>query len=136
MKINHIGVAVEDINNACREYEQLGFEKKGELFADTDRKIQVQYIQNDMLRLELVAPISNDESSPVDRFIGKGKPYEMYHVCYEVEDMNASIIEYKQKGYFLMEEPKCSNAMGGYKTAYLFQRFVGLVELVEIPTCE
>ena len=48
MKINHIGVAVEDINNACREYELLGFEKEGELFADTDRKIQVQYIQNEV----------------------------------------------------------------------------------------
>ena len=134
MRINHIGVAVGDINNACREYEQLGFEKEGELFADIDRKIQVQYIHNDMIRLELVAPLSKEESSPVDRFIRKGKPYEMYHVCYEVEDIEASILEYKQKGYFLMEEPKCSQAMGGYKTAYLFQRFVGLVELVESLT--
>ncbi len=133
MKINHIGVAVEDIHSACCEYEKLGFVKEGDVFVDIERKIQVQYIQNDMLRLELVAPISKEEPSPVDRFIGTGKSYVMYHVCYEVEDIDASIIEYKQKGYFLMEGPQCSNAMGGYRTAYLFQKFVGLVELVEVP---
>ncbi|MDD5900943.1 MAG: VOC family protein [Lachnospiraceae bacterium] len=134
MKINHIGVAVEDIGCACCEYEKLGYEKKGGILVDTGRRIQVQYIQNDVLRLELVAPICKGEPSPVNRFIGKGKTYEMYHICYEVEDMDASISEYKQKGYFLMEEPQKSDAMGGYRTAYLFQKFVGLVELVEIPS--
>ena len=135
MKINHIGVAVEDIHCACCEYGKLGFEKEGNIFVDTGRRIQVQYIQNDMLRFELVAPICKEESSPVDCFIGKRKAYVMYHICYEVEDLDASISEYKQKGYFLLEEPKNSDAMGGYRTAYLFQKCVGLVELVEIPTC-
>lgn len=132
MKINHIGVAVDSIEEAMLHYEKLGFEKEGAEYSDEERKIRVQYIVNTGVKLELVAPLQEGIDSPVDRYLVKNRPYEMYHICYEVNDIDKSLGEMVKDKYYILEKPSISNAMGGYKTAYVFNKKIGLVELVEV----
>ena len=132
MKINHIGIAVENIELAKKQFEELGFVLCGEVITDRERKIRIQYLSNDEYRIELVTPLGDGQASPVDRFIKKNQPYAMYHVCYEVDDMKEAVEQYKNKGYYLMEEPRVSLAMDGCKTAYLFQKNMGFIEFVEV----
>lgn len=131
MKINHIGIAVKSIDHAVSLFKTLGFVTEGECYSDSSRKICVQYMINDDVKIELVSPLNKDTPSPVDRYIGAGKTYAMYHVCYETVNIIQAMSELKNQGYFPMEQPTQSVAMNDLKAAYMFHKDMGLVELVE-----
>lgn len=131
MKIDHIGIAVKSIDHAVPQFKTLGFVTEGECYFDNSRKICVQYMMNGYVKIELVAPLNKDISSPVDRYIGMGKTYAMYHICYETDNIIKTMSELKKQGYFPMEQPIQSIAMNDRKAAYMFHKDIGLVELVE-----
>ena len=132
MKINHIGIAVRNIDEAYRQFAEFGYIAEGELYTDEERKIKVQYLKNSEIRLELVMPINEQVASPVDRFIEVNKPYTMYHICYEVNNIDEIIDIFKQKGYYPMEVPQESPAMENCRTTYMFHKNMGLIEFVEV----
>lgn len=131
MKINHIGVAVNNLAEAAAHYTELGFKILTDPFEDSQRAVCVQYLTNECVCIELVSPINPETPSPVDRYIKSGVGYAMYHTCYETPDITEEINILKSKGYYLMESPSPSPAMGNRKTAYLFHKRLGLTELVE-----
>ena len=87
-KINHIGIAVHDIEEAAKFYtEALGLELGG-IEEVADQKVKVAFLPIGEVRLELVQPTSPE--SPVAKFLEKnGQGF--HHIAYQVEDTGAEV---------------------------------------------
>lgn len=102
--INHIGIAVESIEDQRAFYEGvLGAEYEGtEVVAD--QKVKVGFFKVGDVRLELLEP--TDPSSTVAAFLEKRGP-GLHHVAYTVDDLPARIAELEQAGIRMIDkEPR------------------------------
>lgn len=127
MKIHHIGYTVKDIDTAMGDFVLLGYSAIGEKCLDDKRNIIIQFMRNGDYIIELVAP-AND-ASPVTNILKKlgSTPY---HVCYETDDIHASVAELKSAGFMVIAEPLEAPAIEIRKVAFLFKNAVGIIELV------
>jgi methylmalonyl-CoA/ethylmalonyl-CoA epimerase len=99
--IHHLGVAVDDLDEALDTYGRLfGAElERRETVAEQGVEVASLWIGDD--RVELLAAL--DEDTPVGRFLAKRGP-GMHHVAYEVEDVGAAIHELAAQGAELIDE--------------------------------
>ncbi len=100
-KINHIGIAVHDIEAAARFYtEHLGLELGG-IEEVPDQKVKVAFLPIGEVRLELVQPTSPD--SPVAKFLEKnGQGF--HHIAYQVEDTGAEVERLLASGVRMVDQ--------------------------------
>lgn len=128
--IAHIGVAVPDIEEACRLYADLGYTAQGTVNAAVDQGVNALMMRNGTLTIELLSPLEQGQPSPIDTYIAT-KPYKMYHVAYYVSDFEAQILLMQKKRYVMIGEPSYSKTQHGKRTVFLFHRKLGVIELVE-----
>jgi len=128
-KINHIGIAVRDIDEAARFYtEHLGLELGG-VEEVPDQKVKVAFLPIGEVRLELVQPTSPE--SPVARFLEKNGP-GFHHIAYQVEDVAAEVERLKAEGVRMVDQTPRSGAHNT-KIAFVHPKASGgvLTELVQ-----
>jgi methylmalonyl-CoA/ethylmalonyl-CoA epimerase len=127
---HHVGVAVRDLETANQILENLfGYKLISGPFDDPIQKVSVSFLsrgEGDPV-IELVAPLGPD--SPVRRTLEKGGG--TYHVCYEVQDINAAIAHLVDQGSFLLSGPVPAVAFEGKEIAWLMTGAKLLVELVQ-----
>jgi methylmalonyl-CoA/ethylmalonyl-CoA epimerase len=131
MKIDHIGIATNGIDEAARFFlESLGLqiEHVEEVAA---QKVRVAMLPLGESRVELLEPTSDD--SPISRFLAKRGP-GIHHIAVRVEDIRASLAELREKGARLIDESPRTGA-GGCLVAFIHPSSTGgvLLELVEHP---
>lgn len=78
--------------------------------------------------MELIAP--KDEKSSINTIIKKNGN-SPYHICYSVDDLISAIEDFVKNGYVLMGEPKMAVAIDNKKVAFLYNKHMGIIELVE-----
>ena len=78
--------------------------------------------------MELLEPL--DEQNPVARTLAT-VGVTPYHICYEVEDIEATIAELRGQRFLLVNGPVPACAMENKRIAFLYQKNTGLIELVE-----
>jgi methylmalonyl-CoA epimerase len=102
--IHHIGVAVDDLDEALATYERL-FDADVEHRATVeDQGVRAASLRIGDGRVELLEPLGED--TPVGRFLAKRGP-GMHHVAYEVADLNATIADLANAGADLIDaEPR------------------------------
>ncbi len=104
LEIDHIGIAVESIDEAANFYQALGFMDlhKEEI---TSEKVKVgMFALDNKANIELLE--STDPEGPIAKFIAKKGP-GIHHICLRVADIKAKIAELKAKGIKLInDEPK------------------------------
>lgn len=86
--IHHVGVAVEDLDEALDTYERLlgaTVEHRGTV---PDQGVEAAAVLVGDGRVELLSAL--DEDTPVGRFLAARGP-GMHHVAYEVDDVRASL---------------------------------------------
>ena len=123
MKQHHLGIACHDIDASCEKIEKLhNVVAKTEVLFDKERQINVQLLSlEDGTNLELI-------SGKVVACLLK-KKVNLYHVCYEVEDIEFEIKKAEKNGAFLVSIPKVSVLFGGRKACFLMFSY-GLVEFL------
>ncbi|HEX5145773.1 MAG TPA: methylmalonyl-CoA epimerase [Conexibacter sp.] len=100
-RIDHIGVAVEDLDAALELYaETLGMPV---VHRETVTEQGVEAILLDVgeNHVELLAPLGPD--TPVGRFLTKKGP-GLHHVAYQVSDVEATLAALKAAGTRLIDE--------------------------------
>ena len=81
MKFHHVGYLVADIEAALKEFLELGYEIVKETVYDPLRKINICFIRNEGLMLELIAPCEGcNLFTSLRKRIGNAP----YHVCYVI----------------------------------------------------
>jgi methylmalonyl-CoA/ethylmalonyl-CoA epimerase len=100
-RIDHIGVAVEDLDAALKLYaEVLGMPV---VHRETVEEQGVEAILLDVgeNHVELLAPLGPD--TPVGKFLAKKGP-GLHHVAYQVDDVVATLAALKAAGTRLIDE--------------------------------
>jgi methylmalonyl-CoA/ethylmalonyl-CoA epimerase len=128
--IHHLGVAVEDLDEAVSTYERLF----GARVEHRDR-VEEQGVEAASLRLgegrvELLASLG--EETPVGKFLADRGP-GMHHVAYEVDDIRSTLAELAAGGAELIdEEPR--EGLFGLQVAFVHPHSAHgvLAELVSV----
>ena len=129
MKVHHIGYLVKDIHKSIPSFEELGYSIVKKTVYDKARDVNICFMQQDGYCIELVEPCS-EKSVVYDQLKRQGNT--PYHICYEVDDLESTIEEYRSQKYVLMQPPAVAPAIDGRRVAFMFHRTVGMIELVEM----
>ena len=98
--IHHLGVAVEDLEEALATYERLfGAEVEHRATVDV-QGVRAASLRIGAGRVELLEPLGED--TPVGRFMAKRGP-GMHHVAYEVADVRATLADLADAGADLID---------------------------------
>jgi methylmalonyl-CoA epimerase len=102
--IHHLGVAVEDLDEALATYERLfGAELEHREIVE-NQGVEAASLRVGTSRVELLTPTGDD--TPVGRFLAKRGP-GMHHVAYEVDDLPATLAHLAHEGAELIDhEPR------------------------------
>jgi methylmalonyl-CoA/ethylmalonyl-CoA epimerase len=128
-RIDHIGVAVEQIDPAIELYRD-----SFELDVAHREVVEEQGVEAVLLdvgenHVELLAPLSPD--TPVGKFLARQGP-GLHHVAYQVEDIDATLHALKRAGLQLIDEqPRIG--IRGSRVAFMHPRASAgvLTEIVE-----
>lgn len=128
MSFHHIGVAVFDIDATASMYVAAGY-VQGETTYDPIQNVHICFLHKEgMPVIELLAP--NDESSPVYKILERNG-VTPYHCCYEVTDIDEAVARLRKMRYVATSKPVPAVAIEGRRVCFLFNKKVGLIELVE-----
>src|SRR5205807_7618120 len=109
MKIDHIGVATNGIEEAASFYRDTLRLDVAEIEEVANQKVRVAMLPIGESRIELLEATSED--SPISKFLAKRGP-GIHHIAVRVEDIRASLAELKQKGTRLIDEEPRVGASG------------------------
>jgi methylmalonyl-CoA/ethylmalonyl-CoA epimerase len=129
-KIDHVGVAVTDLEQSIELYKAMGFEFHGTEVVE-DQKVKTAFFKIGESMIELLA--ATDPASPIAKFIEKnGNRGGIAHMAINVTDVESKLQELKNKGFQLIDETPKDGAHGA-KIAFLHPKSTGgvLLELCE-----
>jgi len=98
--VHHVGVAVEDLDEAISSYERLfGAELAGRQTQD-EQGVEAASLAVGNGHVELLAALAPDTA--VGRFLARRGP-GMHHVAYEVDDISAELARLEGEGARLID---------------------------------
>ncbi len=99
MEVEHIGIAVKNLEEARKIYESLFPEIEYALntYPELESRILIIYAEN--IKIELLEPLNSD--SPIGKYIAK-RGEGIHHIAYLVEDLDRQIDELRDKGFTLL----------------------------------
>lgn len=101
--IHHLGVAVENLDEALETYRRLFGAEVEHRDSVPDQGVEAAAVLVGESRVELFQPLGED--TPVGRFLAKRGP-GMHHVAYEVSDLRATMAGLAREGAQLIgDEP-------------------------------
>ena len=101
-KIDHLGIAVPDLQKAIKTYETLLGSSVESIEEVEDQKVRTAFFSVGESHFELLEAM--DESSPIARFLEKRPRGGLHHVCVEVEHLEEALAQYKKAGIRLIDE--------------------------------
>jgi len=128
-KIDHVGIAVKDIEAAKAFYEGVLGMKVTETEEVADQKVKVAFIPTGDSEVELLQ--STDPNGPIAKHIA-AKGEGIQHIAFRVDDIEKTLAELKGKGVRLIDE-KPRKGAGAAKIAFIHPKasFGTLVEICE-----
>jgi methylmalonyl-CoA epimerase len=101
--IHHLGVAVEDLDEAVETYHKLFGAELERRDVVESQGVEAAAVRVGESRVELLASLG--EETPVGKFIEKRGP-GVHHVAYEVNDLRQEMAELAEQGVHVIgEEP-------------------------------
>jgi methylmalonyl-CoA/ethylmalonyl-CoA epimerase len=102
--IHHLGVAVDDLDEAVDTYERLFGARVEHRDTVPEQGVEAASLRVGESRVELLASLGAE--TPVGKFLAKRGP-GMHHVAYEVDDLSFSLAELERAGAELIDsEPR------------------------------
>ena len=128
MKIDHIGIAVNNLEDALKLYTDVFGLKVGEIETREEQKVKVAMIPVGESNIELLE--TTEPEGPVGKYIAK-RGEGIHHLALGVSDIENMLKILKEKGIPLIDVEPRSGA-GGTQVAFLHPKGVKvLIELVE-----
>ena len=103
-KIEHIGIAVNNLEKACSSYQKLFNTLVYKTEEVATEGVKTAFLQCGPNKIELLEATRPD--SPIAKFLDK-RGEGMHHIAFEVDDIKAEMQRLKNEGFTLLnEEPK------------------------------
>jgi methylmalonyl-CoA/ethylmalonyl-CoA epimerase len=103
MHIDHIGIAVNDLEEAVDTYEKL---LNGECYKREvveNQKVETAFFETGQSKVELLG--ATDPDSVIAKYVAK-KGEGMHHVAFEVDDIHAELDRLRDEGFTVLgDEP-------------------------------
>lgn len=104
MHIDHIGVAVKDLEAAVTTYEKLLNKTSDKREVVESEMVETAFFQTGESKVELLGATSPD--SVIAKYVDK-KGEGLHHVAFEVDDIYAELNRLRQEGFTVLnEQPK------------------------------
>jgi methylmalonyl-CoA/ethylmalonyl-CoA epimerase len=131
-KLNHVAIAVPDLEAASACYRETLGAKVSDPLAQPDHGVTVVFIELPNTKIELLHPLG--EASPIANFLEKNPSGGIHHVCYEVEDILAARDRLKSEGARVLGDGEPKIGAHGKPVLFLHPKdFLGtLVELEQV----
>ena len=102
MKLHHIGIVVQNINESLREISNfLSFESTSLPTLVGSQKVNICFLKTNSVYIELIEPA--DPDSPIISFVKEGGGF--HHLCFEVDDIQQEIDKMVKNGAHLVVAP-------------------------------
>lgn len=127
--IDHVGVAVEDLDSALALYEGTFGMPVAHRETVSDQGVEAVLLDVGDGHVELLRPLGEDTA--VGRFLARRGP-GLHHVAYRVDDIEAALAQLREQGVALIDsEPR--TGIRASRVAFLHPRATGgvLTEIVE-----
>ena len=129
-KIDHIGIAVRDLNESLKVYEEvLGLTTRVQEMKDYD--VLLAFIEVGDVLVELIQSTKPD--GVFAKFVQE-KGEGLHHIAYEVDDIESALKSVKEKGIKMIDEQPRKGADGLIAFAHQESMSGVLVEFVEKPS--
>ena len=128
-KLNHVAIAVQDIEKAAEVYRTTLGAKVSEAVPVPDQGVTTVFIDLGNTKIELLEPLG--EGSPIANFLERNPDGGTHHLCYEVEDIIAARDALREAGARVLGSGEPSIGAHGKPVLFLHPKdFCGtLVEL-------
>lgn len=104
MKLEHIGIAVKNLNNSNQLFEQLFGQSSYKVETVESENVSTSFFQVGESKVELLE--ATDDNSAIAKFIAK-KGEGIHHLAFEVDDIYAEMKRLEGEGFELInKEPK------------------------------
>ena len=84
-RLNHVAIAVPDLEQAVDQYRKGLRAKVGQTQDEPDHGVKVVFVELENTKIELLFPLG--ENSPIKSFLEKNPAGGIHHICYEVQDI-------------------------------------------------
>jgi methylmalonyl-CoA/ethylmalonyl-CoA epimerase len=105
--IEHIGIAVENLEESIRYYEDVLGLKCYAVEEVTDQKVKTAFFKIGDTKIELLE--STDPEGPIGKFIEKKGP-GVHHIAFAVDDVQEALLDVQEKGIVLIDKQPRSGA--------------------------
>lgn len=113
--LNHVGVAVPDINKAIAFYRDvLGATDITEPKDLPPQGVTYAFVNLPSGQVELIEPYG--EKSPIIKFLERNPKGGQHHICFEVEDIHEASLLMAERGMRVLNEPR----IGAHGTLVVF----------------
>jgi methylmalonyl-CoA/ethylmalonyl-CoA epimerase len=131
-KVNHIAIAVPDLDAAIATYRDTLGAPVSQKQALSDHGVTVVFVELGNTKVELLEPLG--ETSPIAAFLDKNPSGGMHHICYEVADILDARDRLKAAGARILGDGEPKTGAHGRPVLFLHPKdFNGtLVELEEV----
>jgi methylmalonyl-CoA/ethylmalonyl-CoA epimerase len=130
---DHLGIAVRNIDDALPFYLDILGGKLIDRYTSNTHGVEVHVaaVHVNGIHIELLEPTNRE--SPIARFM-RQKGQGVHHVAYRVDDLDATILEAKEKGIRFYEDTLRTNARNRRLIYMHLASTAGtIVELCEYP---
>jgi methylmalonyl-CoA/ethylmalonyl-CoA epimerase len=129
--IEHLGIAVSNLEESIRYYEEVLGLKCYSVEEVKDQKVKTAFFKVGQTKIELLE--STSPEGPIGKFIEK-KGQGIHHIAFAVEGLQETLNEVKEKGVRLIDEKPRAGAEG-LNIAFLHPKSTHgvLTELCEEP---
>jgi methylmalonyl-CoA/ethylmalonyl-CoA epimerase len=127
--IDHVGVAVDDLDAALELYEGAFAMPLAHRETVTEQGVEAVLLDVGSCHVELLAPLGPE--TPVGKFLERSGP-GLHHVAYRVDDIDAALAELERKGIRMIDtEPR--TGIRNSRVAFCHPKATGsvLTEIVE-----
>ncbi len=122
-KIDHIGIAVKDLDSSIKLYEQLLGHKCQKIEDVESQKVKTAFFHIGEIHIELLCPTSDD--SPIAKFLDKSGE-GIHHIAYASDNIENDLQRVKDLGIDLIHPTPIKGA-NDKKVAFLHPKSTGKV---------
>jgi methylmalonyl-CoA/ethylmalonyl-CoA epimerase len=128
IRVHHYGLATDNLERSIETLRSLGYHI-GKITLDPVQKVRVVFASRPKeSMIELICDI--DAKGPTSSIVSK-TGNGLYHICYEVDNLEETIMKFRDKGFLLMHSPAPAVACSDKRIAWMYNRYIGLVEFLE-----
>ncbi len=131
-RLNHVAIAVPDLDAAARQYADTLGARVGAPQAEPEHGVTVIFIELPNTKVELLHPLG--EGSPIAGFLEKNPSGGIHHICYEVDDITRARDQLQASGARVLGDGTPKIGAHGKPVLFLHPKdFTGtLIELEQV----